>query len=186
MLTDLRLKSSSESSIQQPNQGGIAEEDELFVQAEKLKILFDKKNSLTVESLDKFYVNAVCPMKNSYKRLIEFYASILRMYMQESNENIYIKFLDGLPTQQEILEMISKGRNPGLLNMYEEHKISDDIDMRKISEILSVQDPELLLYAITREMLTLSSNTFHTWRSLNEVMLEVPQLVLWNLQKNLQ
>ena len=68
--------------------------------------------------------------------------------------------------------------------------------MRKISEILTVQDPELLLYAITRvylpifcetqlfkEMLTLSSNTFHTWRSLNEVMLEVPQLVLWNLQK---
>lgn len=32
-------------------------------------------------------------------------------------------------------------------------------------------------------MLTLSSNTFHTWRSLNEVMLEAPQLVLWNLQK---
>ena len=32
-------------------------------------------------------------------------------------------------------------------------------------------------------MLTLSLNTFHTWRSLNEVMLEVPQLVLWNLQK---
>lgn len=96
------------SSQPNQNQRGIEEEDELFVQAEKTNILFDKKNAcksvsnflslqpnsiVSIEALDKFYVNAVCPLKNSYKRLIEFYASILRMYTQESNENIYLKFL---------------------------------------------------------------------------------------------
>jgi len=55
---------------------------------------------------------------------------------------------------------------------------------KKISEILNFKNPELVLFAIAQEMLTLNSNTFHTWRSLNEVMLEIPKLVIWNLEKN--
>jgi len=151
-----------------------------------LKKLSEILQIVTVETLDKFYVTSICPMKRSFRNLLEFYATILRMYMQESNENIYLKFLVWLKPYHICSNSHRKDSqlNRRSLNLWVKEEKCNSwvwlknikfqtmvfrayfsrrdsnllclVDMRKISEILSFQDPELLLYAITRVYLKIN------------------------------
>lgn len=46
-----------------------------------------------METLEEFYNSHLLPLKISYKKLVEYYATVLRIFIQESTHNEYSRFL---------------------------------------------------------------------------------------------